>query len=248
MARHRNGDLLDRASRDTVGAAVAFGLTRLIPNAERRPDRCRTLNSMSYIPTLVASLDARLDELAVEISTLADALAALLTTSARPAATAAQNGAARKRSRRQARPTTAPAAKPTSPATDPTPALATATRSASTSEAATPRRRTVAKAPKKRAVGSLSTAELERLLAESTSGLSARAIAERAGAGYGRVLSLLRELEVAGTVRRTGTRRSTLWLLITDEERIAQRAAELERLAAAPKDDRTQRRGRARAS
>jgi hypothetical protein len=48
--------------------------------------------------------------------------------------------------------------------------------------------------------------------------------------------------------RRTGSRRSTLWLLITDEERIAQRAAELERLAGGRREDRTQRRGRARAS
>jgi len=52
---------------------------------------------------------------------------------------------------------------------------------------------------------------------------SAGAIAERAGAGYRRVLALLRELEAAGKVRRTGVRRSTLWRLITDEERIAAR-------------------------
>jgi hypothetical protein len=37
-------------------------------------------------------------------------------------------------------------------------------------------------------------------------------------------------------------------LLITDEERIAQRAAKLERLVGARRDDRTQRRGRAGAS
>ncbi|MGA2014675.1 MAG: hypothetical protein ABSH51_29670, partial [Solirubrobacteraceae bacterium] len=80
------------------------------------------------------------------------------------------------------------------------------------------------------------------------SGLSAGAIAERAGASYNRVLARLGELESSGTVRRTGSRRSTLWLLITDEERIAQRAAELERLVNARREDRTQRRGRARTS
>jgi len=54
----------------------------------------------------------------------------------------------------------------------------------------------------------------------------------------------LHDLEAAGQVRRSGARRSTVWQLITDEERIAQRAAELERLRSAP----SRRRGRARAS
>jgi hypothetical protein len=66
--------------------------------------------------------------------------------------------------------------------------------------------------------------QLERWLADVTSGLSAGAIAERAGVGYSRVLALLREVEASGKVRRTGTRRSTLWLGITDEDRIARRA------------------------
>jgi hypothetical protein len=55
---------------------------------------------------------------------------------------------------------------------------------------------------------------------------------------------LLHELEAAGQVRRTGSRRSTVWRLITEEEQIAQRAAELERQRRPP----SQRRGRARAS
>jgi hypothetical protein len=97
-------------------------------------------------------------------------------------------------------------------------------------------------------VSSLSAGQLERLLGDATSGLTAGALAERAGVGYSGVLAQLRSLEAAGTVRRTGARRSTLWLLVTDEDRIAERAAELERLAGARHDDRTQRRGRARAS
>jgi DNA-binding IclR family transcriptional regulator len=72
----------------------------------------------------------------------------------------------------------------------------------------------------------LTAEQLERSLADVSSGLSAGAIAERGGVGYSRVLALLRELEASGKVRRTGTRRSTLWLGITDEDRIAQRAAE----------------------
>jgi sugar-specific transcriptional regulator TrmB len=94
----------------------------------------------------------------------------------------------------------------------------------------------------------LSAEQLEQLLAGARSGLSAGAIAEQAGVGYSRVLARLRELEASGRVRRTGSRRSTLWRLITDEDRIAQRRAELERLVDARRDDQTQRRGRARAS
>jgi len=85
---------------------------------------------------------------------------------------------------------------------------------------------------------------LERLLADTSAGLSAKAIAAQAGAGYNRTLKLLGELEAAGQVRRSGSRRSTVWRLITDEERIAERAAELELLRGASR----QRRGRARAS
>ena len=43
---------------------------------------------------------------------------------------------------------------------------------------------------------------LERLLADTSVGLSASAIAERAGASYNPTLMPLRELEAAGQVRR----------------------------------------------
>jgi hypothetical protein len=92
--------------------------------------------------------------------------------------------------------------------------------------------------------GAVRPETLERLLADTSSGLSANAIAKQTGAGYARTLKLLHELEAAGQVRRSGARRSTVWQLITDEERIAKRAAELERLRIAP----SRRRGRARAS
>lgn len=96
-----------------------------------------------------------------------------------------------------------------------------------------------------RPAGSVVRAEtLERLLPVTSDGLSANAIAKQAGASYSRTLKLLHDLEAAGQVRRSGSRRSTVWQLITDEERIAQRAAELERLRSAP----SRGRGRARAS
>ncbi|HEY1517289.1 MAG TPA: hypothetical protein VGF91_12785 [Solirubrobacteraceae bacterium] len=83
-----------------------------------------------------------------------------------------------------------------------------------------------------------------RLLTDTPAGLSANAVAKQAAAGYSATLKLLHELEVAGQVRRSGRRRSTVWQLITDEDRIAQRGAELELLRGAA----SRRRGRARAS
>ena len=216
----------------------------------RFPRRFRTLTYMSYIPTLLASLDARLDELASEISTLEDGRAALRSpTPATPPTAIAHNGAARKRPRRLTPQTKTPAPEPTAPGGDPKPELAAAALNGASSEAPSPRRRAAAKAtPKKRSGASLTAEQLERSLADVSSGLSAGAIAERAGVGYSRVLALLRELEASGKVRRTETRRSTLWLPITDEDRIAQRATELQRLVGARRDDRSQRRGRAWAS
>lgn len=66
----------------------------------------------------------------------------------------------------------------------------------------------------------------ESILAESD-GLTTTALAAQAGAGRDQVLSLLRELEAARRVRRTGQRRTTRWHVITDEDRIRERAAEL---------------------
>jgi hypothetical protein len=69
--------------------------------------------------------------------------------------------------------------------------------------------------------------KLHRLLA-ATNGLSTAALAERADADPAQVLPLLREMEAAGRVRRTGARRGTRWHAVADEEEwIAQRAAEL---------------------
>jgi hypothetical protein len=66
----------------------------------------------------------------------------------------------------------------------------------------------------------------EQMLAEGD-GLTTTAIAEQAGADRDQVLTLLRDLEAARRVRRTGQRRATRWYAITDEDRIQERAAEL---------------------
>src|SRR5450755_4288924 len=87
---------------------------------EQVPPSVSYLTDMSYIPTLIASLDARLDELAIEISTLQDGRAALRTpTPATPPTAIAHNGAARKRPRRLTPQTKTPAAERTAPAADP---------------------------------------------------------------------------------------------------------------------------------
>jgi hypothetical protein len=67
---------------------------------------------------------------------------------------------------------------------------------------------------------------LERLLSQD-GGLTTSALAERANRDRDQVLALLRELEAAGRIRRTGQRRGTRWHAITDEDRIRERAAEL---------------------
>ena len=84
----------------------------------------------------------------------------------------------------------------------------------------------------KQEVDVLLAGKLEAMLGAEADGLSAVAIAARSNADRAQVLDLLRELERAGTVRRTGSGRATVWRLISDEERIAERVAELERLSA----------------
>jgi hypothetical protein len=66
----------------------------------------------------------------------------------------------------------------------------------------------------------------EQLLTESD-GLTTATLAKQAGADHDQVLALLRDLETAQRVRRTGQRRATRWHAITDEDRIQKRAAEL---------------------
>jgi hypothetical protein len=52
-------------------------------------------------------------------------------------------------------------------------------------------------------------------------------LAKAANGARAQVLALLKEQETAGEVRRSGTRAATRWHIITDEDRIAARAAEL---------------------
>lgn len=93
-------------------------------------------------------------------------------------------------------------------------------------EAAAPkrrRRRTPATTPGE----PLSVEQLEQHLT-GPKGASAVAIAKRTGATYERVRAMLERLEAAGRVRSAGRSRTSLWRLLSDEERIAARVAELE--------------------
>ena len=85
---------------------------------------------------------------------------------------------------------------------------------------ARPRRR------RNRTVEAVPAGRLELLLSEN-GGLTTSVLAERTNGDRDQVLTLLRELEAAGRIRRSGQRRSTRWHAITDEDRIRDRAAEL---------------------
>jgi hypothetical protein len=186
------------------------------------------------------SIAARISELTNEIATLEAARAALRGPSPvrTPPATSSQRVVKPKRRR---------TAKPVPIVSDPRRAAraASAGNGANGSAGAagearagsadqTPKRRSRARAKPAKAgkpVEALLAEKLETMLGEAQDGLSAITISKRSNAGYNRVLTLLRELEGAGQVRRTGSRRTSLWRLITDEDRIAERAAELKRLA-----------------
>ncbi len=232
------------------------GPAGVVPDRVRRGVRgahvrrdCVLSRAMSYIPQLLESLDRRLDDLTTEIGALEAARAALEGRRADAPSRTVTRTSARTSIRR--RPSTlgrtGPVATPASGIDDDGSAEpAAAEKDVATPVVRKPRRRAAPRT--RRSVGPLDTGALERMLADTTAGLSAGAVAERAGAGYDRVLTLLRKLEAAGRVRRTGARRSTRWRLVSDEERIAQRAAELDAQVRTRRDDRTRRRSRARAT
>jgi hypothetical protein len=68
--------------------------------------------------------------------------------------------------------------------------------------------------------------KLTALLAGSA-GMSTSELAKATGGRADQILALLRELEKTDQIRRTGQRRGTRWHLVTDEDRVAARAAEI---------------------
>jgi hypothetical protein len=83
------------------------------------------------------------------------------------------------------------------------------------------------RAPVKRTFDVVPSGKLIALLADSD-GMRTRELSDTTNADPSQVLTLLKEHEAMGQVRRTGTRAATRWHAITDEDRIPARAAELE--------------------
>jgi hypothetical protein len=180
---------------------------------------------MSTTDEILDLIENRLRELRAEIETLSAARAALHSGRARPAKqrrtlVIASNG-------RDPGPETSDMSGDRAEAAD------RRTREAASDGRSGPARRAgrqKGRAKARRSVEIVPAGTLELLLA-GTSGLATSELADRANGDRDQVLVLLRELEAAGRVRRTGERRGTRWHVITDEDRIQQRAAELAALS-----------------
>lgn len=83
-----------------------------------------------------------------------------------------------------------------------------------------------ARKPARRAREVVPTGKLIALL-DGSAGMSTSELAKATNGKPDQILALLRELEQADQIRRSGARRGTRWHLITDEDRIAARAAEI---------------------
>jgi hypothetical protein len=102
-----------------------------------------------------------------------------------------------------------------------------ASASASLTKPRRPSRRRRRRSPA-RSVAELEPVDKLHGLLAKTDGLSTAALSEQANSEPGQVLPLLRQMEAAGSVRRSGQRRGTRWHAVgSEEEWIAQRAAEL---------------------
>jgi hypothetical protein len=64
-------------------------------------------------------------------------------------------------------------------------------------------------------------------LLDGSPGMSTRELSTATNGKPDQILALLRELEDANQIRRTGQRRGTRWHVITDEDRVSARAAEI---------------------
>jgi predicted Rossmann fold nucleotide-binding protein DprA/Smf involved in DNA uptake len=104
----------------------------------------------------------------------------------------------------------------------------TAATSSSPARRSAPRRSTQ---PRRRSRTRRSTqvvpAEKLELLLSQSEGLTTTQLAEQTGGRRDQVINLLRELEAAGRIRRSGQRRGTRWHAINEEAWIAERAQEL---------------------
>ena len=192
---------------------------------------------MPSLAEISKSIDARIAEARSEIASLEAARAALQSSGKRArGTTSASRG--RSQSGRRTRATSTrtdgagtSAGETVSVATAPTAASTDTSGTGGTKKHRRPRARRKATSAQP-APAVLLAGKLEAMLRDADDGLSVAAIVKSASARDSQVRGLLTELESAGQVRRTGVGRGTRWELVTDEQRIAQRAAELERLRA----------------
>lgn len=193
--------------------------------------------AMTATTDILRSIENRIQEIQNEIDTLTTARAALRNGEgpANARVKAAPSAATTRRSARRSRTAAATTAAVTATSPEPTaaaaaseaPPAASPAAAAPSRAAATPRRaRGGRRAKPQRKTEIVPAGKLELLLAD-TGGLTTSALAEQTNGNRDQVLTLLRELETAGRIRRSGQRRSTRWHVITDEDRVAQRAAEL---------------------
>jgi hypothetical protein len=159
------------------------------------------LSPCMSIEEIVANIDARIAALQSDIQPLLDAKVALQNQDTAP------KGSSRPGRETQRKRTATSAAKPAPAKTAPTPK----------------RRRAVRRAR----VSPVSSDQLIALL-EGSDGLASTALARETGGDGNQIRALLKQLADAGQVRKTGERAATRWHLITEEEQIATRAAEIE--------------------
>jgi hypothetical protein len=197
---------------------------------------------MSNLQEITDAIDDRLSELKQQIASLEAARRALTDIQrSRPAEskpTAGTRAPAKARRSRAATSRRPAASVPASPSVSASasasaaaaPATAKPARSSGTRPAAAKAStaRTRKSSPKRRR-RELEPGQIEGLLRESEDGLSLVALARRAEVSEVQVADRLATLERSGEARRSGPRRTSLWRLVTDEERIAERAAELAR-------------------
>ncbi|HTU31128.1 MAG TPA: hypothetical protein VMF07_17190 [Solirubrobacteraceae bacterium] len=140
----------------------------------------------------------------------------------------------RERRRNQAATATVTRSRPAQP--EPKPAAADGeppkAQPAAASPKATPAPRKRKPATKKAAKTVVPLAKLLKVVGDNP-GMTTSALAKQTGGDQPVLLELLKESEQKGEVRRQGERRATSWYRITDEDRIAARAAEIAAQSAA---------------
>ena len=175
------------------------------------------------VDELVSAIADRITQAEAEIAALESARASLL-------GDGSSRQPARRGARRKSR-TVASGAEATPPASE-----TTSEPKSPSSEAAAPERppsrsrrsrRKPATSASAGATGELLAGKLEAMLRTAEDGVTASAIASAAKARPAQVRELLQDLQDKGQIRQTGRGRGTRWRLVSDEERIAQRAAEL---------------------